>query len=187
MSDAVQLIANALKTGLTHPGTGDGPVPLSLPMFQNSHIPGEMRDRFAEEAGLPHADVAKLTAEALVHLLETNGDAVAASMTNRAKATAPAARPKLKAKPKTDAKTTKTGPLVVTVDGETIMTELGDWKQHPPEMISAALKPNAQPPAWKKALLMTIVDITAGRKPTWSMNVTPERIDITTDGDADAA
>lgn len=60
--------------GLIHPGDGkSGPIPLPLPMFRNSAIPPEQQQRFADEAGLPTFNIAKLTAEALVALLEANG------------------------------------------------------------------------------------------------------------------
>ncbi|AAN12638.1 gp80 [Mycobacterium phage Che9c] len=58
---------------LVHPGDEKGPIPLALPMFRNSAIPPEMAKDMADEAGLPSFDVAKLTAEALVALLEGNG------------------------------------------------------------------------------------------------------------------
>lgn len=68
---AVQLIAQALPA-LTHPGDGR-PVTIPLPMFRSSGIPADQAEQFAQDAGLPHADVTTLVAEAIVHLLETNG------------------------------------------------------------------------------------------------------------------
>lgn len=76
----VDLIEQALTTGLTHPGTGDGPIALPLPMFSNSTMPDEMARHFAEDAGLPHANAAKLVAEALVDLLENAGKNGAATV-----------------------------------------------------------------------------------------------------------
>ncbi|AVO21697.1 hypothetical protein I5I01_gp92 [Mycobacterium phage MooMoo] len=58
---------------LVHPGDDKGPIPLPLPMFRNSAIPRDMADEMAKEAGLPTFDIAKLTAEAIVALLESNG------------------------------------------------------------------------------------------------------------------
>lgn len=72
MSSPVELIATNLAQGLVHPGDGK-PVALPLPMFQTSAIPPEMAEEFANQAGLPTADITKLTAEAIVHLLEQNG------------------------------------------------------------------------------------------------------------------
>lgn len=68
-----QLIADNLPA-LIHPGDGkSGPIPLPLPMFRTSAIPPGMAQEFAQEAGIPHFDIAKLTGEAIVALLEANG------------------------------------------------------------------------------------------------------------------
>lgn len=69
----VELLARSLADGLTHHGDGK-PFVLPLPTFRTSGIPPEMAQHFAAEAGLPSTDVAKLTAEAIVHTIETNGD-----------------------------------------------------------------------------------------------------------------
>lgn len=70
---AAQLIADNLPT-LIHPGDGkSGPIPLPLPMFRTSAIPPGMAQEFAEEAGIPSFDIATLTAEAIVALLESKG------------------------------------------------------------------------------------------------------------------
>ena len=71
---AVEIIAQALAGGLTHPGDEKtGAIVLPLPMFRTSNIPPEMAAHFAQEAGLPHADIARLTAEAIVHTLNQGG------------------------------------------------------------------------------------------------------------------
>lgn len=75
MPDPAELIAAHLAQGLVHPGDGK-PIALPLPMFQTSAIPPEMAEEFANQAGLPTADITKLTAEAIVHLLESNGLAI---------------------------------------------------------------------------------------------------------------
>lgn len=67
-----QLIADNLP-GLIHPGDDKGPIPLPLPMFRNSHIPADMAKQMADEAGLPSFDIAKLTGEAIAHLLDEKG------------------------------------------------------------------------------------------------------------------
>ncbi|MGV0785123.1 hypothetical protein [Mycolicibacterium sp. XJ775] len=67
-----QLIADNLP-GLIHPGDNKGPIPLPLPMFRNAHIPADMAKQMADEAGLPSFDIAKLTGEAISHLLTSNG------------------------------------------------------------------------------------------------------------------
>ncbi|WRQ08138.1 hypothetical protein JDBV06_00555 [Mycobacterium phage dwieneke] len=72
MTAPVDLIRENLPH-LVHPGDGKGPIPLPLPMFRNSAIPAHMAKDMAEEAGLPSFDIAKLTAEAIVALLEQNG------------------------------------------------------------------------------------------------------------------
>lgn len=74
MTDPIaQLIADNLPA-LIHPGDGkSGPIPLPLPMFRTSAIPPGMAQEMAKEAGLPSFDIAKLTAEALSALFNTNG------------------------------------------------------------------------------------------------------------------
>lgn len=74
MPEPAELITAALAGGLTHPGDDkSGPIALQLPMFRASAIPPEMAAEFAEQAGLPSPDLAKLTGEAIVHLLSENG------------------------------------------------------------------------------------------------------------------
>ena len=69
--EAAQTIARALTDGLVHPGTDKtGPVPIPLPMFRPTGNQAQMA-QFAAEAGFPHPDIAKLTAEATVHAVET--------------------------------------------------------------------------------------------------------------------
>lgn len=67
------LIARKLPD-LTHPGDGSGPIMLPVSTFRNAGIPPEMAEQFAREAGYPSADITKLIGEALVHLIETDGD-----------------------------------------------------------------------------------------------------------------
>lgn len=43
-------------------------------MFRNNNLHPEQAKYFAKEAGFPSADVAGLVAEAIVHLIETEGD-----------------------------------------------------------------------------------------------------------------
>lgn len=69
MPELVDRIERALTEGLIHPGFGDDPFIIPLPTFANT-MPGEMARAFAEEAGLPHANVARLAAEAIAHLIE---------------------------------------------------------------------------------------------------------------------
>lgn len=70
----VDLIAKALPA-LTHPGDGK-PFILPLPMFRNSSMPSGMAEQFAQDAGLPDSDIAKLTAEAIVALIENDYDMI---------------------------------------------------------------------------------------------------------------
>lgn len=65
-------IAQALPQ-LVHPGDGkNGPIPLPGPMFRTNNIPTEQAKQFAEDAGLPSADIARLYAEAITALIETD-------------------------------------------------------------------------------------------------------------------
>lgn len=72
MPEPAELIAQHLAKGLVHPGDGK-PFALPLPMFQTTALPPEMAEEFADQAGLPTANIPQLTAEAIVHLLEQNG------------------------------------------------------------------------------------------------------------------
>lgn len=71
MPDPAELIAAHLAQGLVHPGDGK-PIALPLPMFQTAAIPADMAREFADQAGLPDANIAKLTGEAIEHLLREN-------------------------------------------------------------------------------------------------------------------
>lgn len=69
-----ELIAKHLPN-LVHPGDEKTkPFAIPLPMFAAAAaLPPEMAEQFAAEADLPSPDIAKLTAEALVHLVESEG------------------------------------------------------------------------------------------------------------------
>lgn len=70
-----ELIAAKLPD-LTHPGTpgSGGPILLPTATYRTAGIPPEMAQQFAEDAGYPTADITRLIAEAIVHLIETDGD-----------------------------------------------------------------------------------------------------------------
>lgn len=68
-----QLIADKLPD-LTHPGDGSGAISLPVSTFRMAGIPPEMAEQFAREAGYPTANIPKLIAEAIVHVIETDGD-----------------------------------------------------------------------------------------------------------------
>lgn len=73
-SRAVDIIAAALPT-LTHPGDAKSG-PLALPvaaMRMDTTLPPEVQAHFAQEAGYPHADIARLFAEAIVNVIESAG------------------------------------------------------------------------------------------------------------------
>lgn len=71
---AATLIAERLPTGIPHPGAdGQKPFMVTLPGLRSTGIPPEMAAQFAQAAGLPHTDTPKLVAEAVVNLLETDG------------------------------------------------------------------------------------------------------------------
>ena len=95
---AIEIIAKALAGGLTHPGDEKtGAIVLPLPMFRTSNIPPEMAAHFAQEAGLPHADIARLTAEAIVHTLsQSNKVVVDTAELNRLRTVDAAAEPERK-------------------------------------------------------------------------------------------
>ena len=67
------LIADKLPD-LTHPGDGSGAISLPVSTFRTAGIPPEMAEQFARDAGYPSANIPLLIAEALVHLIETDGD-----------------------------------------------------------------------------------------------------------------
>lgn len=90
----VDLIAERLPTGLVHPGDENTkPKVLALPGFAGRGIPPEMARHFADEAGLPPNDAPKVWAEALVHLIESDGGCVIVPKTEwddvKAQSTAP--------------------------------------------------------------------------------------------------
>jgi hypothetical protein len=73
---AVDLIAERLPNGLTHPGDPNSNQPamvLPMPGLSSLGMAAEQAAEFASEAGLPSNDAPRLLAEALVHLLETDG------------------------------------------------------------------------------------------------------------------
>ncbi|AXN50956.1 hypothetical protein DSM43518_02038 [Mycobacterium marinum] len=73
----IDIVTKGLAGGLIHPGDDKTKAfPLPLPTFRTAGMPKEMAQHFAEEAGLPHPDIAKLTAEALDNLLEQQGKSV---------------------------------------------------------------------------------------------------------------
>lgn len=73
-ADVIGIIAADLAQGIVHPGDGrTGPIVLPLPMFRTANIPPQAAQHFAQQAGLPHPDIARLTAEAIVHTVETKG------------------------------------------------------------------------------------------------------------------
>lgn len=73
----IDLITKVLANGPTHPGDDKtGPIVLPLPMFRTANLPPDMAQSFAEEAGLPHPDIARLTAEAIDHTLDSAGKTV---------------------------------------------------------------------------------------------------------------
>lgn len=72
---AIDLITQALATGVIHPGDDQTPafaLP-ALPAYQLHKFPPEQAEHFAQEAGLPSTDFAKLTAEALEYTLRGAG------------------------------------------------------------------------------------------------------------------
>ena len=70
----VDLIAAKLPE-LTHPGDGSGAIALPVAQFRTAGMPPGMAEQFAKDAGYPSADITRLVAEAIVHLIETDGHA----------------------------------------------------------------------------------------------------------------
>lgn len=75
MTNPVDILAAALPN-LTHPGEGDGSIALPVPAFRTATLPPEVAEHFAKEAGLPHSDVPKLYAEAIIATIEASGRAI---------------------------------------------------------------------------------------------------------------
>jgi hypothetical protein len=69
------LIAERLPNGLVHPGDGDKQPakPIPMPWLGNLGLPPGQSEQFSREAGMPTNDAPKVLAEAIVHLLETDG------------------------------------------------------------------------------------------------------------------
>lgn len=62
---------------LTHPGDGSGAIMLPVAAFSAANnLPPEVAEHFAEEAGLPHSDVPRLYAEAIIATIEASGRAI---------------------------------------------------------------------------------------------------------------
>jgi hypothetical protein len=73
-----ELIAQNLGS-LVHPGEGKtGPTPITLPMFRTVSN-AAMQEHFAAEAGLPHPDINRLVAEAIVALVQSKGWSIVAN------------------------------------------------------------------------------------------------------------
>lgn len=71
---AVTFLAERLPHGLQHPGD-ETHKPFVIPLpIGSSGIPPELADHFAAAAGMPSSDVPKLVGEALVSMLETDGE-----------------------------------------------------------------------------------------------------------------
>lgn len=69
-----ELISTALRNGMTHPGREGGqPMPIVLPMFRTAGMPAEMSELVDETA--------TLLGEAIVELIETDGDSEIISKT----------------------------------------------------------------------------------------------------------
>lgn len=92
-----QLISDRIAANLgtlQHPGNDQiGPTPIPLPMFRTSAITPEMREAFANEADMPHSDIAKLVSEAIVALIEEDHAIVPKADIAQLQAAAAAAEP----------------------------------------------------------------------------------------------
>lgn len=131
-------IENALKNGLTHPGDGNGPRHLALPMINNRTLPAEVAEQFAKDADLPHADIPRLIAEALTHTINSHTQ----PQTPAPKVTTP--------EPPTQLATDE---IKLTVNGHT--TVVSPTKP-PPRQLTDQLKNTQTCPAWVKATMTTI-------------------------------
>lgn len=73
----VQIIARGLRDGLPHPGDRENHQPAQLIRIPGMNVQGVPRvvlDHMAKEAGLPTSDISTVVAEALINLIETDGD-----------------------------------------------------------------------------------------------------------------
>lgn len=75
--EMVEVIAKGLREGLPHPGNRENhqtAQTIRIPGMNPQGVPKVVLDQMAKEAGLPSSDMPTLIAEALVNLIETNGD-----------------------------------------------------------------------------------------------------------------
>jgi len=75
--EMVSVIAKGLKDGLPHPGDRENHQTaqlIQIPGMNTVGVPREVLDQMAKAAGLPSSDMPTLVAEALVNLIETDGD-----------------------------------------------------------------------------------------------------------------
>jgi hypothetical protein len=75
--EMVEVIAKGLREGLPHPGNRENHQTaeiIRIPGMNPQGIPKVVLDQMAKEAGLPTSDMPTLVAEALINLIETNGD-----------------------------------------------------------------------------------------------------------------
>ena len=72
----IDLVAQALPCLTWQGDEQHQPIILPLPMFRTANLPADMAKHFADEAGLPHPDIARLTAEALDQVLTASGKTV---------------------------------------------------------------------------------------------------------------
>lgn len=188
MSNPVTILEQALAGGLIHPGDDGGePFAIPLPTFNNSAIPEEVRNQFAQDAGLPTSNIAKLVAEALVHALKTGGSALADDIKTRAEAAELPNMPAYHRPPPPNAATKgtrKPGKKHPTPLGNNTLTITVDDDPCTPEQFARQhlADPTSAKP-WAQAALVVM-----GRKialpdqdtEAWTMISHPGRIDITT-------
>lgn len=75
--EMVQVIAKGLRDGLPHPGDRENHQTAQLiriPGMNPVGVPRVVLDQMAKDAGLPTSDMSTLVAEAVVNLIETDGN-----------------------------------------------------------------------------------------------------------------
>jgi len=73
----IALMAKGLREGLPHPGDRDNnqsPQLITFPGMRMHGVPQQVLDQLAQEAGLPSSDMPRLVAEAMVNLIQTDGE-----------------------------------------------------------------------------------------------------------------
>lgn len=75
--ELVQVISKGFKEGLPHPGDRENHQTnfiIRIPGMNPQGLPRQVLDYMAKDAGMPSSDMSMLAAEAVINLIETEGD-----------------------------------------------------------------------------------------------------------------